>query len=254
MLEIKGLSKYFGGLAALDGVDLTIGRGELVGLIGPNGAGKTTLFNVITGFFKPTDGRIVFEGNDLTGKKPHVIAEKGIVRTFQSTTLFPDFTVLQNVAAGCHLKPRVGLWEAALHLPTSRRKRKQVLDSAMEILRFIGLDGAKDVPAASLPYGHQRVLGIGIALAAEPRLLLLDEPLCGMNASEVNDAKALITKIWQSGTAVLLIEHNMEAAMTLCRRIAVLNFGNKIAEGLPEQVSRNEDVIRAYLGSVVYAA
>jgi branched-chain amino acid transport system ATP-binding protein len=254
MLEIKGLSQYFGGLAALNGFDLTIRAGELVGLIGPNGAGKTTLFNVITGFFMPTGGKIVFEGDDVTGKKPHAIAARGIIRTFQSTTLFPDFTVLQNVVAGCHLKPRVGFWEAALHLPGSRKKHKDALARAMEILKFIGLDGAKDTRAASLAYGHQRVLGIGIALAADPKLLLLDEPLCGMNASEVNDAKALITKIWQNGTALLLIEHNMEATMTLCRRIAVLNFGNKIAEGTPEQISRDENVIRAYLGSAVYAA
>jgi branched-chain amino acid transport system ATP-binding protein len=254
MLEIKELTKHFGGLTALHGLDLNINQGEILGLIGPNGAGKTTVFNLITGFLRPTNGKIMFIGEDVTAQKPHAIAKKGIVRTFQAASVFPDFTVLQNIMAAYQLKPKVGFWEAAFHIPSSRRKEEYILGRALKIIRFVGLDGMKDMAARSLPHGHQRILGIAIALAAEPKLLLLDEPLSGMNAEEVNNAKELIHRIWKRGITILLIEHNMGATMSLCQRIAVLNFGNKIAEGSPDEIRQNRDVIQAYLGTVEYAA
>lgn len=254
MLEIKGLTKYFGGVAAVSELDMSVNAGELVGLIGPNGAGKTTAFNLVTGFIRPTKGRIMFDGKDVTGQKPHSIAEKGIVRTFQATSLFPDFTVRQNIVTACHLKPKIGFWEATLHTSSSHRKEEHSLGRALEIIQFVGLDSVKDIPAQSLPHGHKRILGIAIALAAEPKLLLLDEPLSGMNAEEVAGAVALINRIWQRGTTVLLIEHNMRAAMSLCQRIVVLNFGKKIAEGPPQEIRENKEVIQAYLGAGEHAA
>lgn len=254
MLKIRGLTRYFGGLAAVSELDMSVSRGELVGLIGPNGAGKTTVFNLVTGFLRPTKGKIMLDGKDIAGQKPHSIAEKGIVRTFQATSLFPDFTVLQNILAACHLKPKVGFWEATLHTSGSHKKEEHILGRALEITQFVGLDGARDMPIATLPHGHKRILGIAIALAAEPKLLLLDEPLSGMNAEEVADAMALINRIWQSGTTILLIEHNMRAAMSLCQRITVLNFGRKIAEGSPEEIRENKEVIQAYLGAGGHAA
>lgn len=254
MLEIRGLTKRFGGLVAVAGLDLTVNQGELVGLIGPNGAGKTTVFNLITGFLRPTSGKVIFEGKNVTGRKPHSIAEKGIGRTFQATSLFPYLTVLQNIIAACHLRPKIGFWEATLHTSSSHRKEELSLGRALEITKFVGLDGLKDIPAQSLPHGHKRILGIAIALAAEPKLLLLDEPITGMNAEEVSEAIAVIRRIWQRGTTIIVIEHNMRAAMSLCQRLVVLNFGKKITEGSPEDVRKNKDVIQAYLGVGKHAA
>ena len=254
MLEIKGLTKYFGGVAAVSELNMSVNAGELVGLIGPNGAGKTTAFNLVTGFIRPTKGRIMFDGKDITGQKPHSIAEKGIVRTFQATSLFPYLTVLQNIIAACHLRPKIGFWEATLHTSSSHRKEELSLGRALEITKFVGLDSVKDIPAQSLPHGHKRILGIAIALATEPKLLLLDEPITGMNAEEVSEAIAVIRRIWQRGTTILVIEHNMRAAMSLCQRLVVLNFGKKITEGSPEDVRKNKDVIQAYLGVEKHAA
>jgi branched-chain amino acid transport system ATP-binding protein len=253
MLEVRGLTKYFGGLAAVNEFDLSINKGELVGLIGPNGAGKTTTFNLLTGFLRPTRGKIMLEGNDIVGEKPHSVAEKGMVRTFQATSIFPNFTVLQNIVAASHLNPKVVFWEAALHTSNSRKKDEHILSQSLEIIRFMGLEGVKDTPAKSLPHGHKRILGIAIAFAAEPKLLLLDEPLSGMNAEEVSETVGLIKRIWERGITLLLIEHNMRATMNLCQRIVVLNFGKKIAEGSPEEIKGNNEVIRAYLGTSKYA-
>jgi len=249
MLEVRGLTKQFGGLSAVNDLDLSVHDGDLAGLIGPNGAGKTTFFNLVTGFLRPTKGKITFEGWDITGNKPHSVAKRGIIRTFQATSLFPDFTVLQNIIAACYLKPKIRFWEAALHTSSSKKKREHILNRALEITHFVGLDEVRDISAQSLPHGLKRILGITIALAAEPKLLLLDEPLVGMNAEEVAEVVALIKNIWQRGTTILLIEHNMRAAMSLCQRIAVLNFGKKIAEGSPEEIKGNNDVIQAYLGA-----
>jgi branched-chain amino acid transport system ATP-binding protein len=221
----------------------------MVGLIGPNGAGKTTVFNLLTGFLRPTRGKVLLNGKDITSQKPHSIAKKGIVRTFQATNLFSNFSVLQNIIAACYLKSKVNFWEAMLHTPSSRKKEEDVLNRALEIMRFVGLDAVKDQPARSLPHGYKRILGIAVSMAADPQLLLLDEPLSGMNAEEANTAVALIRRIWEEGTTVLLIEHNMRAAMNLCQRIIVLEMGSKIAEGSPEEVRANKEVIQAYLGT-----
>ena len=248
MLEIKGLTKHFGGLAAITEFDMSIDRGEVVGLIGPNGAGKTTMFNLITGFIPPTRGHILFEQVDITGKGTHAIAAKGIVRTFQQNAFLPDMTVLQNVLTSCYLHPKSGVWEAIFNTPGYRKKEQNALHHAMEIIEFLGLDSVSDELAQSLPHGYQRLIGIAIALSASPRLLLLDEPLAGMNANEVNETLVFINKIRSVGTTVLLVEHNMRAVMKICDRIVVINFGRKIAEGFPQEVKRNIDVIEAYLG------
>lgn len=248
MIETINLTKYFGGLAAINELDININQGEIVGLIGPNGAGKTTCFNLLTGFLRPTKGRITFEGENITGRTPHHIAVKGIVRTFQSTSVFRDFTVLENIKAANYLKLKIGIIEAILHTPSSYKKEKYFLERAREIAQFVGLEKVIDTPAKNLPHGYKRMLGIAIALAAEPKLLLLDEPLSGMNSEEVTNALTIINNIWRRGMTVLMIEHNMRAAMNLCQRLIVLNFGKKIAEGSPEEIRENKIVVQAYLG------
>jgi len=254
MLEIKGLTKHFGGLSAVTEFDMNINSGEVVGLIGPNGAGKTTVFNLITGFIPPTKGQIKFDQVDITGRATHSIAAKGIVRTFQQNAFLPDLTVLQNVLTSCYLHPKSGVWEAIFNAPSYRNKEQKALNHAMEIIEFLGLDSVRDELAKNLPHGYQRLIGIAIALSASPKLLLLDEPLAGMNANEVNDTLVFINKIRSAGTTVLLVEHNMRAVMKICDRVVVINFGRKIAEGLPHEIKRNRDVIEAYLGVAEDAA
>lgn len=249
MLEIKGLEKRFGGLTAVSSLDVLIQSGDIMGLIGPNGAGKTTVFNLITGFIRPTLGEVKMEGQDITTRNPHFIASKGIARTFQATNIFSDFTVLQNIVLACHLKAKMGFFKTVFHSPKSRRREKEVLERSRMILKLIGLETLADVRAQNLAHGHKRILGIGIALASEPKLLLLDEPLGGMNGEEVSETIRLINELWQRKITILLIEHNMRAAMSLCKRIVVLNFGRKIAEGSPVEIKENDKVIQAYLGS-----
>jgi branched-chain amino acid transport system ATP-binding protein len=254
MLETQKLTKHFKGLSALNNLDLNINEGEIVGIIGPNGAGKTTVFNLISGFLNPTSGRIMFGGKDIAGQKPHAIAKIGIVRTFQLDRIYHHFTVLQNVVTASHLHANIGFWEATLNTSRYRKKDKSIWDYAMKILQFIGLDHKKDEMAQHLSHGHQKMLGIAIALAANPKLLLLDEPLAGMNPTEVVRSCEIIGEIRKRGTAVLLIEHNMSAVMSTCDRIVVLNFGKEIARGSPEEVRQNKDVIRAYLGAGICLA
>jgi branched-chain amino acid transport system ATP-binding protein len=248
LLEIKGLTKYFGGLAAVSQLDMLVKEGEIVGLIGPNGAGKTTVFNLVTGVLRPSAGRVVFDGKNITGKKPHVTASIGIGRTFQSAYLFADFTVLENLVASFYLYPRSGFWEAVLNTPAYRRKEGYILKQAREILNFVGLDKVEDELARNLPHGYQKVLGVARALAVKPKLLLLDEPIAGMTREEIQFSLGVFKKIQSQGTTILLIEHNLEF-MSLCDRVIVLNFGQKIAEGSSEEVRQNEDVIQAYFGS-----
>jgi branched-chain amino acid transport system ATP-binding protein len=249
MLEVRGLTKFFGGLEAVSQIDMTVRAGEIMGLIGPNGAGKTTVFNLLSGVLRPTRGTLIFQGEDITGGKPHKVAKKGMIRTFQATNIYPDFTVLDNIILSCHLKPRVGSFETILHTRSSRRKDREILERSHAILHEVGLDGLAQVEARSLAHGHKRTLGIACALACDPKLLMLDEPLGGMNGQEVTETMKLITKLWEKGLTVLLIEHNMRATMSLCHRIVVINFGKKIAEGVPDEIKAHPDVIRAYLGA-----
>jgi branched-chain amino acid transport system ATP-binding protein len=248
MLEVEGLTKDFGGLRAVNDLYFNINAGEIVGLCGPNGAGKTTIFNLITGYIRPTGGKVIFEGQNITSKSSHSIARRGIVRTFQHSSIFGDFTVLQNVVMAHHLKTGVGALETILNTRGNRRKDESVLKRSRDILELVGLGGMMDATAKTLAHGHKRMLGIAIALAAEPKLLFLDEPLSGMNGEEITEAMALIKKLWEKGLTILLIEHNMRAAMGLCQRIVMVSFGKKIAEGPPDEIKKNAEVVKAYLG------
>jgi len=246
-LEIKGLTKRFGGLTAVNQFDMYVNKGEIVGLIGPNGAGKTTIFNLITGFIRLTKGQIVFDGKDITRKKPHQVARLGIGRTFQLNPLFADFTVLQNVSASFHLHPRSSLLDIYFNTKKYRRNEAYILEQSLEIMRLVGLDKVKDELAKNLPHGYQKMLGIARALAVKPKLLLLDEPIAGMNPDEIEFTMTGIEKTKQQGTTIVVVEHNMRI-MDLCDRVVVINFGQKIAEGRPKEVRENEEVTRAYFG------
>jgi len=247
LLEISGLTKYFGGLAAVSQLDFHVNKGGISGLIGPNGAGKTTVFNLITGVFPPTTGRVTFDGIDVTGKKPHVIAELGIGRTFQLNPLFADFTVLENVSASFHLRPKSSWLDAYFNTATYRRNEAYILEQSLEILQLVGLDKVKDELAKNLPHGYQKMLGIARALATKPKLLLLDEPIAGMNPDEIAFTLKNIRKTQQQGVTFLIVEHNMQI-LDLCDRVVVINFGQKITEGLPQEVRKNKEVIKAYFG------
>jgi branched-chain amino acid transport system ATP-binding protein len=247
LLEISGLTKYFGGLAAVSQFEMYVNEGEIVGLIGPNGAGKTTVFNLITGVFPPTKGRVIFDGIDITGKKSHKVAQLGIGRTFQLNPLFANFTVLQNVSASFHLHPRSSLLDTYFNTATYRRNEAYILDQSVEILRLVGLDKVKDELAKNLPHGYQKMLGIARALAVKPKLLLLDEPIAGMNPDEIDFTMTAIRKTQQQAVTFVVVEHNMRI-MDLCDRVVVINFGHKITEGLPEEVRKNKEVIQAYFG------
>jgi len=246
LLETRGLTRLFGGLAAVNNVDLTVDKGEIVGLIGPNGAGKTTCFNLLSGFLRPTRGSIVFDGESISGLKPHQIAARGLVRTFQLTTLFQEMTALENVLLGLHLHS--GTSARRVLLSRSDFPADEIARSR-EVLDFTGLAAHADQLTRNLPHGHQRVLGIAMALAARPRLLLLDEPVTGMNLDESGRVMDLVKTIRSRGTTILLVEHNMKAVMGTCERVVVLNFGQKLAEGTPAQVSTSPAVIQAYLGT-----
>jgi branched-chain amino acid transport system ATP-binding protein len=249
LLELKGLTKHFGGLTAVNDLDFSVDDGEIVGLIGPNGAGKTTVFNLVTGVFPPTDGKIYFKGEDITGLRPDQVAKKGLARTFQATTLFQLFPSVINVVIGSHLHAGMSFFGALFSTRHTRRKEKDTLARAMGIINLLELDDWAMVPAQDLPHGHQRVLGVAIALAAEPKLLLLDEPVTGMNPEETIHMMGLIRKIRdEQGLTIVLVEHDMQAVMGLCDRISVLSFGQKLAEGTPEEIQNDKRVIEAYLG------
>ncbi|MCP4188736.1 MAG: ABC transporter ATP-binding protein [Gammaproteobacteria bacterium] len=246
VLEIKNVTKQFGGLIALNDVSFSVEEGEIRGLIGPNGAGKSTMFKNIAGFYTPTDGSVIYRGQNIAGKSPHAIAEMGIVRTFQETTLFQELTVFENALVGSHITAKTDLFSAILGL--DKAKQTAANEKVMEVLDFMGLSDRKDQLASELPLGSQRALAISIALVSEPRLMLMDEPFAGMNPEETNHMMDLTCKVRESGITIILVEHDMKAVMGLCHYLTVLNFGQLLAEGTPEEIRNNERVIEAYLG------
>lgn len=249
MLEVTSLGISFGGLRAVDELSMKIEKGGLVGLIGPNGAGKTTVFNMLTGVYRPTDGGIRLDGQNLIGKKPHEICKMGVARTFQNIRLFSELSVLDNVKTGLHNQITYSFAESMFHLGSYRKKEKQMDEKAMELLSVFGLESVADYRAANLPYGKQRKLEIARALATEPKLLLLDEPAAGMNPTETAELLSCINTIRDTfHVAILLIEHDMSLVMRVCERIQVINFGQTIAAGLPSEIASNQEVIEAYLG------
>ena len=249
LLEVTDLGISFGGLRAVDELNMTVEEGSLVGLIGPNGAGKTTVFNMLTGVYRPTDGGIRLAGENIVGKKPHEICKMGIARTFQNIRLFSKLSVLDNVKAGMHNEVTYSLVEGLFHVGSYRKKEKQMDERAMEILKVFDLDQQYDYKAANLPYGKQRKLEISRALATDPKLLLLDEPAAGMNPNETEELMETIELVRKEfHVTVLLIEHDMKLVSGICEYLYVLNFGRLLAEGTPSQVLSNPEVITAYLG------
>jgi len=249
LLEVRGLTKQFGGLAAVSDLDFDVNKGEILGIIGPNGAGKSTIFNMISGTFQPTTGSVVFQGENITRMPAYKIAGRGITRLYQGNVLFPNSTVVQNVLIGLHLHTNLSIFGFLFGTPAAQRRDKELYTEAMEILKYVGLENSANELAKSQPHGKQRLLGLAIAIASKPKLLLLDEPVTGMHAEEVTNMVNMIRLLRDTkGITCIVVEHNMKVVMNLCDRIVTLCYGKKICDASPKETAENPAVCEAYLG------
>jgi len=248
LLEVKNISKRFGGLQAVKNVSFSVESGMVKAVIGPNGAGKTTLFNLVSGFLLPDGGAITFKGEAIHGRPPYQIAARGITRTFQQVRLFSHMTALENVMVGCHVQSRAGFFAGMLHLPWTRQEENEIRNRSVDLMDSLGIAFLAGAEATSLSYGQQRAVELARALAAEPAMLLLDEPAAGLNIRETADIARLILKVRDRGVTVLVVEHDMSLVMDITDEIVVLSYGEKIADGRPGSIQKNADVIRVYLG------